>query len=318
MKRETLHLIRCPNCKHELTLHEKQADGNEVVEGILECRSCGKSFDITGSVPRMAVSPDDREDVAKSWGYQWSKVTEGKLETDTYYGETEEEEMASFLNYMGITTDDLRGKRVLDAGCGCGRLTKSLGRYGAEVIGIDIATSIECIQNYCRPEPTVDIIQADITAPPFPDASFDYISCKLVLCYVAHPEETFKTLARLVKPGGRLFISMPDKEDPAFTVRLKNALRITHRLPKWLLLDICWGLAPALWLARKLSSKQGNSLRTNVFLLFNALHAKFTYHTTGEVIAWFKEGKFDQITKTPGMLHSVNIRGTRANSVAHN
>ena len=316
MKKETLLLICCPNCKHELILNERQNSGDEVVNGVLECSSCGKSYDITEGVPRMVLNSDEWEDLAKSWGYQWCKVTGGKLETDTYYGQTEDEELASFFNYMGITRDDLRGKRVLDAGCGCGRLTKALGRYGAQVIGIDIAASIECIQDYCRPEPSVDIIQADTTAPPFPDASFDYVSCKLTLCYVPHPEDAFQTISRLLKPDGRLFISMPDKADLAFTVRLKNMLRITHRLPKCLLLYICWGLAPALWLVRKMLARPGDSLRTNVFLLFNAFHSKFTYHTSEEILAWFKEGEFDQITEIPGMPHSVNIRGTKVSPVA--
>ena len=162
----------------------------------------------------------------------------------------------------------------------------------------------------------MEIIQADIVTPPFPDASFDYVSCKLTLCYVPSPEETFRTLSRLVKPGGRLFISMPDKADLAFTVRFKDMLRITHRLPKWLLLYLCWGLAPALWLGRKLTLKPGDSLRTNAFLLFNAFHSRFSYHTTEEVVAWFKKGGFSQITETPGMPHSVNIRGTKIDSVA--
>lgn len=312
MKRETLQLICCPNCRHELTLCEKQILGSEVVDGLLECKSCGKYFAITDGVPRMIVNLINQENLAKSWGYEWAKMAEGKLEVDTYYGQTENEELASFFKYFGISTDDLYGKKVLDAGCGCGRLTKVLGKYAAYVVGIDIASSIECIHEYCGMEPNVDIIQADIVSPPFPDASFDYVSCKLALCYVPNPELTFKTLSRLVKPAGKLFISVPDKADLAFTVRLKDLLRITHRIPKWLLFYLCWGLAPLLWMGRKLSKKPNDSLRTNVFLLVNALHSRFSRHTWEEVIAWFKEDKFDQITTTvSGMPHSVNVRGTK-------
>ena len=311
MKRETLRFICCPNCKHELTLHERQILDNEVIEGLLECASCGKSFNVTNGVPRMILDLDGREDLAKSWGYEWARVTEGKLETDTYYGETEDEEVANFFNYLGISEDDLRGKKVLDAGCGYGRLTRALGRYGAQIVGIDIASSIERIYNYCRTGPNVDIIQADIVTPPFPDDLFDYVSCKLTLCYVPNPEQTFKTLSRLVKPTGRLFISVPDKADPAFTVRLKELLRITHQIPKSLLIYLCWGLAPILWIGRKLSRKPGNSIRTSAFLLFNAWHSRFTEHTTAEIISWFEEDKFSEITVVQGMPHSVNIWGTK-------
>ncbi len=115
MKKETLGFICCPNCRHELTLREKQIHGNEVIDGLLECQACGKSFAITGGVPRLVVDLDNRESLAKSWGYEWAKVTEGKLENSTYYGETEDEEVASFFNYLGISADDLPGKKVLDA-----------------------------------------------------------------------------------------------------------------------------------------------------------------------------------------------------------
>jgi hypothetical protein len=106
---------------------------------------------------------------------------------------------------------------------------------------------------------------------------------------------------------------MPDKNDPAFTVRLKDLLRFTHRVPKALLVYICWGLAPLLWLGRQYGTKKrsSNSIRTNAFLLFNALHSKFSRHTREEVISWFKENRFDQIIETQGMLHSVNIRGEK-------
>jgi len=310
MKRETLSIICCPNCRHEITLHESKMLDNEIINGFFKCRECGKSFTILNGVPRMVVNMGSSEDLAKSWGYEWTKIAEGKLETDTYYGGTESEELAGFFNYLGISADDLKGKKVLDAGCGCGRLTKAISKYGAQVIGIDIATSIERIINYSRPEPNVDIIQADIMTPPFPDASFDYVFCKLALNFVPRPEETFKTISRLVKPEGRLFISLPDKADPAFTLRLKEQLRITHRIPKWLLFNICWGLAPVLWLGRKLSRKPADSLRTNVFLLFTAWHSKFTLHTREEVITWFKEDNFKEIMVVPD-THTVNVRGTK-------
>lgn len=310
MKTETARLICCPECRHELTLYEEKLLDKEIIDGLLRCENCGKTFIISHGVPRMVVNPGARETLAKSWGYEWSKIAEGKLETDTYYGGTENEELSGFFNYLGISGDDLYGKRVLDAGCGCGRLTKALGKYGAHIIGIDIATSIEKIIDYSRPEPNVDIIQADITAPPFRDASFDYVFCKLALNFVPRPGETFKTLSRLVKPGGRLFISLPDKADPAFTLRVKERLQITYRIPKWLLLDICWSLAPVLWFGRKLSKKPANSLRTNVFLLFNAWHSRFTLHTKEEVIAWFEEDKYKQITVVPD-THTANVRGTK-------
>jgi SAM-dependent methyltransferase len=312
MRRRNLDILCCPNCKNNLSLVENEATDNEVFRGAFECKHCGKSFQIIGGVPRMIVYLDGRKDLAESWGYEWDSVAEGRLEKETYYGQTEEEEIASFCHYLGISPDDLQGKVILDAGCGYGRLTRALNRFGAEVYGIDIASSIERTYEYCRSAQNVHIIQADIVDLPFKKMTFDYVFCKLTICYVRDHEKTFKGLSALVKPSGRLFISVPDKSDLAFVVRLKDFLRITHCLPRGLLLHLCWAFAPVLSLAKKAVRNPMTSIRTNAFFLFNALHPIFmTRHTKEEVIDWFEKEGFAEVTLTEGMPHLIHVRGTR-------
>jgi len=313
MRREALLILSCPRCKKGLALLEERGVEDEVVDGTLKCESCGRSFPIVNGVPRMIADLADRKDLAESWGFQWAKVAEGRLETDTYYGETETEELASFFNYMGLSAGDLRGKTVLDAGCGCGRLTRALGQYAAQVYGIDIASSIERIHESCKTAQNVHIIQADIVDPPFKDNSFDFVFCKLAVCYTRQPQQTFNRLSKLVKPNGRLFISVPDKASLAFVVKLKDLLRITHRIPRGLLLYTSWGFAPLLSLAKMIARNPATSVRSNAFFLFNALHPSFmTRHTLQEVVSWFEGGDFQEITPvTSGMSHLAHVRGTK-------
>ena len=312
MKREILDILCCPNCKHDLKLFEREAADKEVIDGILECYNCQNSFEIIKGIPRMIVDLGDRRELAESWGFQWSKQAEGKLEADTYYGETEEQELDNFFKYLGITPDDLRGKVVLDAGCGCGRLTKALGNYGAEIFGIDIASSIECIYEYCQPEKNVHIIQADIANLPFKNEVFDYVWSKLAICYVRDPGQAFESLSDLVRPSGRMLISVPDKENLAFTVKLKDRLKISHRIPRPLLFYLSWFLAPALSLAKRARRNPMTSLRSNAFFLFNSLHPSFmTRHTREEVTGWFDKGRFHHTTLVNGTDHLIFVRGTK-------
>ena len=126
-------------------------------------------------------------------------------------------------------------------------------------------------------------------------------------------EQTFKGISALVKPSGRLFISVPDKEDLAFVVRLKYLLRITHCIPRGLLLNLCWVFAPVLSMAKKIAGKPATSIRANAFFLFNALHPNFmTRHTKEEVISWFKKENYDEVTLAEGMAHLIHVRGTRS------
>jgi SAM-dependent methyltransferase len=310
MKKWSLNLICCPVCRGKLDLKEAQEQDDEVITGVLNCPVCDRTFVIDGGVPRLVIDPGGRKEIAENWGYQWGQMADGKLETETYYGATEEEEIRTFFEYFGISAVDIAGKKVLDVGCGPGRLTKALGKYGARVIGIDIATSIERVYEYCQAEPNVDIVLADMENPPFHDASFDYVYSRYSLCYVLQPETAFGILSRLVRPGGRFFVGMPSRNDPGFTLRLKDFLLITTHIPGWFLLNVCRGLAPLLWMGRKLFLRSKDSLRTNVFLLFNPLHTRFSRHSSEEIVAWFTRTNFDEITDLT-RRHSVNVRGTK-------
>ncbi|MBE3143230.1 MAG: methyltransferase domain-containing protein [Planctomycetes bacterium] len=312
MQRKILDLLCCPNCKHDLELLEKEVTNGQVTEGLLQCGNCHRSFPIFKGVPRMMLDLGDRIDLAESWGYQWAIQDEGKLETNTYYGETEQQELDNFFNYLGIGAANLPGSVVLDAGCGCGRLTRALGKYGAEIIGIDIASSIERIHEYCQSSQNVHIIQADIANLPFKNEAFDYLWCKLAICYVHNPAQAFENLANLVRPSGRLMVAVPDKADLAFTVKLKDFFGISHRIPRRLLLYVSWCLAPALSLAKRIFKKRKTSLKSNAFFLFNSLHPSFmTRHTREEVIGWFDKNNFSQTTLVSGMEHLIFVRGTK-------
>jgi SAM-dependent methyltransferase len=312
MQRRILHLLCCPSCRHDLELFELEAQSGEVIEGFLQCNSCQKSYQIVDGVPRMMVDLGDRADLAESWGFQWAQQAEGKLETTTYYGETEEQELDNFFSYLGITPDSLRDSIVLDAGCGCGRLTRMLGRYGAEIIGIDIASSIEQIYRDCQPGQNVHIMQADIDNLPFKDEVFDCVWSKLSVCYVRNPEAAFEKLSAVLKPAGRIMVAVPDKTSLALTVKLKDLLRITHRLPRKLLLYLSWCLAPGLSLAKIITRKPRTSLRSNAFFLFNSLHPSFmTRHTREEVLGWFDRNNYDQTVPVDGMDHLIFVRGTK-------
>jgi SAM-dependent methyltransferase len=98
-------------------------------------------------------------------------------------------------------------RRVLDAGCGGGRLTVALARAGAEVTGID--TSVERLEQARRRAGTAGVelrlLEADFNLPlPFADASFDAVTSRLSLMAADDPVATLAELRRVLKPDGRL------------------------------------------------------------------------------------------------------------------
>ncbi len=103
---------------------------------------------------------------------------------------------------------DVDGRRVLDAGCGSGLLASALRANGAQVTGFDGSPAmVELARN--RLGAGVDIQVADLAEPlPFDDAEFDDVVASLVLHYLADWDAPLAEMRRVLRPGGRLLLSV--------------------------------------------------------------------------------------------------------------
>ncbi|HJP77788.1 MAG TPA: class I SAM-dependent methyltransferase [Pseudonocardiaceae bacterium] len=102
---------------------------------------------------------------------------------------------------------DVRGLRVLDAGCGPGLQAEQLIGRGATLTGIDLSAGLLEIARD-RLGPDVPLRQADLAQPlDFADGSFDLITCSLVLHYLEDWVATLREFHRVLAPGGRVVMS---------------------------------------------------------------------------------------------------------------
>jgi len=103
---------------------------------------------------------------------------------------------------------DVAGRRILDAGCGSGPLFAALGDRGAIVTGFDkSAAMVELARR--RLGDDADLLVAELGSPlPFPDDMFDDVTASLVLHYLEDWGPALAELRRVLKPGGRLIVSV--------------------------------------------------------------------------------------------------------------
>ena len=109
---------------------------------------------------------------------------------------------------------DATGKRVLDVGCGPGNLLVALSTDLPEfLIGVDVdmtflAFGRSQIQKRNNPPSEVPtLIRAALPTLPFADATFDLVTCFLVMPHVPDDRVALTELARVLRPGGTLAIS---------------------------------------------------------------------------------------------------------------
>lgn len=103
---------------------------------------------------------------------------------------------------------EVRGKRVLDAGCASGSLAELLVQRDASVVGIDLNPRlVERARQ--RLAGRAELVIADVSAPmPFLESSsFDIVVASLLLHYLSDWGPTLREFARVLRPGGLLLVS---------------------------------------------------------------------------------------------------------------
>ncbi len=129
----------------------------------------------------------------------------------------------------------LRGKRVLDVGCGGGILSESMYFKGAEVTGIDLGDKALNVAKLHQLESGAKVDYQLISVEQLAveqAASFDVITCMEMLEHVPDPAAVVAACARLVKPGGSVFFSTINRNLKAYVFAVIGAEYVLNLLPK--------------------------------------------------------------------------------------
>jgi len=277
-------VLVCPRCGAHLV------DRNSAAHAPFVCPGCTAAYPVVDGMPIFLLPNEGDGASALAFEQQWKMQAEGLYEKDTLYGETAEQELQSFLERFGIgSPSELAGKRILDVGCGSGRLTRNLAGWAphAVVVGGDRSGSAHLAHARCRDAANAFVIQMDLHHPPFAPASFDLVYADGVLPHVPDAEAGLACLDRLTRPGGQLFLWIyPRRFSPYRAMR--DLLLRSHRLPRAVQRTLEWGLAVPLWATFKLweplRGPRRRSLREVVFQLHDNLTPPYQHRRSVEEV----------------------------------
>ncbi len=347
MKATLLKLLVCPACGAGLACETWKAVDAEVEEGLLTC-PCDEAYPVIGAVPRMLLGPFRAQlgrtypdyfaryrsqlptrllpgagtasdgtaaaavQTQQSFGFEWTKFAGMRPEWERNYWGYLAPKSAEFL----------RGKVVLDAGCGMGRHLHYTARHGAEAVGVDFSGAVDVARQNTSGLPNAHVVQADLYALPFRPEAFDFIYSLGVLHHLPAPEDAFQRLLVRLKPGGeiRIYLYWSLEGSPGWKRALLGCAtgmrRVTTRLPHRLLLGACYPVAAALWFffvlpyrflsragwAETLPLKQYAAYPFGVLLndTFDRLSAPIeNRYTPAEVRSWFEKAGLTDVEVLP-------------------
>jgi len=158
----------------------------------------GHEYPVINGIPRFVP----KENYASAFGLQWNTFRKTQLDSKN----RSDLSRVRLERCLGTSIAGLKGKSLLEVGCGAGRFTEILVRSGAEVHSVDLSNAVDANKENIGEAPNFKIAQASVYALPFPDEAFDIVICLGVIQHTPSPERTIENLWKKVKPGGFLVI----------------------------------------------------------------------------------------------------------------
>lgn len=241
MRIELLSVLRCPRSDQSLVVEVDTAaetPADQIESGWLVSQDGTHRYPIRNGIPRFVP----QSNYADNFGMQWNHFS--KTQLDSHSGVPISADR--FWLATGWRPEEIRGKWVLDVGCGSGRFAEVAAGAGAQVVALDYSSAIDACYANLGHLPNVHFVQGDVYALPFPKGFFPYVYSLGVLQHTPDVRKAFHALPPLVAPGGKLCVDYYWKRFRTM-MNPKYALRpITRRMPREKLFDILVKRVPAM------------------------------------------------------------------------
>jgi len=238
MKKSLLELLVCPKTGQKLHIESILEDVSEIKKGYLISSDMNQKYIIQDGVPRFVP----QSNYSDNFGMQWNMYS--KTQLDSFSGQTISSDR--FWNATGWDKKALKGKWVLDVGCGSGRFTEIALRAGAKVVALDYSSAVDACYTNFKDHDNFHVIQGDIFELPFEKNTFEFVYCLGVLQHTPDPKKALLSLPEVLKKGGSMCVDYYDRSWRSLLLPKYWIRPITKRLPKEFLFLVLKTMVPVL------------------------------------------------------------------------
>lgn len=198
-------LLACPETGSPLALRvdERYPDGL-VKSGMLATPDGSRQYPIRDGIPRFIEGGA----YAESFAYEWGRFGRTQLESENRASRMWDATRVAFLEQTGFTEENIRGRTVVEFGCGPGRFLDIAKSMGATVIGLELTSAVDVARKNLGAGPGVFLVQGSALSPPFRKGVFDFGFTIGVLHHTPAPCQGAKALIDVVRPGGGVAVSV--------------------------------------------------------------------------------------------------------------
>lgn len=262
-------------------------------------------------------SHSTREQIVRYYIDETDSYLRGPLQGTCHFGYTKEGEpfeLSTALHNMevllGQTLDLPAGSVVVDAGCGYGRVARTMAKeYGLNVLGIDLIDQrVKEARRFVGEQGVADkvaIIQGDYTKLPLSDNSVDAVYTMETLCHADPLEQAQSEFMRVLKPGGRVVHF--EYEVPPFDsmnpINRKIAKSMSRRIGMASISRFTHGAFPTLLAAAGFENVDVKGISRNVYPTWHWLFQKALREKIPTIVPKLLRGKLmEENTNAAGAL----------------
>lgn len=290
--------------------------------------------ELPGFAPPAEPGQPGEGEVLRTFSTEWLNY---EWDGRAYWGQPAEVTFQTMRWALDLDHKELAGRIALEVGIGIGGIADYVTRStGCELVGIDLSYAVDAAQRTFGANPFLHVVQASAFAPPFREGSFDFVYSQGVLHHTFSTRLAFESIARLPRPGGRLYVWVYSPYDERRTavrrvlMACETVLRpVCSRLPDRLQTMALAPWAPLYMLNQWLQARREPG-QAAAYGWREAIHAardrftpRFVYrHTDEEVRSWFSGAGFHDLVSlaerpAPGFVPTAlvactGVEGTRA------